>query len=109
MALRGCRWIVAGLMLLGAGGCWDRIDINQLAVVLVLSIDRSPSGDIALGAQIVIPADSGIGGLTGGSGTTGARAVYTVNGVGRTLPAALGNVQSKVPRRLFLGNMQALA
>ncbi|HET7558722.1 MAG TPA: Ger(x)C family spore germination C-terminal domain-containing protein [Limnochordia bacterium] len=112
-ALAAVRKLLTLLALLpvviAAGGCWDRVDINTLAVVQMISIDRSPSGDIAVGVQIVIPADASSGGAGGAGGGNALRPVYTLTGIGTTLVQSFTSLQAKASRRLFFGNVQVVA
>ena len=111
------RWFLAllSLMLLTSQmclcGCWDRREINELAVVSSLGIDKED--DIwKITAEIFRPTTGGGedgssgGGGSGGGGTR--RQVWIAQGQGYTLLGALRDMALKVPRRVYVAHTSAI-
>lgn len=86
-------------------GCWDRREINDLAIVLAVGVDRNPNDKTVLSAQIFFPRVAGGGpqGSTGGSGSNSAGQTFMVSADGLTVADAMTRLQSKLPRSLFWG------
>lgn len=101
--------VLVGLGLLLAG-CWDRKEINDLAIVLATGIDYE-DGRVELTAQIFIPrkASGGAGGGTGGAGESSPSGVTMVRTAeGSTIAEALNRLQRKVPRNMFWGHCEVV-
>lgn len=117
-------------------GCWDRLEIEDRAVVLGVSIDKAPpeaeqeESEIAhvdgtnpipadkmirVGVQIAIPGRIPLGpGESGGGGGGGAKrgsssnTVWVLNVVGHTIDDAFMNLQQQVASRLFFGHLRVI-
>lgn len=84
-------------------GCWDRVEINDLALVLATGIDISEEGEIELSVQLAIP--KAMGGGQGSSGGQGGDQPTTVEKVtGRTIFDCQSKLQASTSRRLFWGH-----
>lgn len=84
-------------------GCADRRDIDSLAFVSGVAIDRLPEDqEYQVTFQIINPAQIATQGGKGGTG--GKSAVTSVIGRGASLSEAMHEAQSKSPRQLFLGH-----
>lgn len=84
-------------------GCWDRVEINDLAIVLATGIDLSEEGEIELSVQLAIP--KAMGGGQGSSGGQGGDQPTTVERVtGRTIFDCHSKLQASASRRLFWGH-----
>lgn len=95
--------IVAAIVL---SGCWDRIEVNDLAVVSLVGIDQAEQG-IRVTVNIVAPKQAGTGG--GGGGAPGQATGFVVySSEGSTTLEALRRMQLSLPRRLFFGHARAL-
>lgn len=98
--------LLLGLMLLLAAGCWDRTEINDLAMITATGIDKTSEKTIRLSVQVFIPRSPqgqqgmGTGGAGGGSG--GQTFVRSAEGV--TLADAMSRLQEKLPRLIFWGH-----
>ncbi|MHA7964307.1 Ger(x)C family spore germination protein [Paenibacillus sp. CAU 1782] len=95
------------LCCLTLSGCWDRHEINDLAVVLATGIDYS-NKKVQLTAQIFIPRKSG---GTSSSGSTesspsGVTMIRTAEGV--TIAEALNRLQRKISREMFWGHCEVV-
>lgn len=91
-------------------GCWDRKEINDLALVLATSIDRSESGEIELSVQLAIPNAMGGGQSSGGGGSQGGGTETTTVKVakGKTVFDAMSKLQANVSRRIFWGHNRVI-
>lgn len=88
--------------LLFLSGCWDRVEINDLAIVTGAAIDQNKEGQIELSVQVFIPKTlGGGGGQSGGGG--GSKLTYTATQTGENIMDALSKLQGKFPRELFWG------
>lgn len=90
-------------------GCWDKKEINDLAVILSAGIDKLSDDSIQLTVQIRTPAQgtSGSPGSTGQSGSF-SPSIEVKQAKGETIFDALEQLQEKTPRELFWGHNQAI-
>ncbi|GGJ99371.1 germination protein [Lentibacillus kapialis] len=84
-------------------GCWDRSEVNDLALIVGMGLDRTDEGDIELSAQIVNPKAMGGQGSSENS-QSGGQPVTVKTGTGKTIFDARSKLQEKVSRRLFEGH-----
>lgn len=83
------------------GGCWDRVEVNDLAIVTAAAIDAKGEDQIELSVQVFIPKALGGGGTFAGGGgeVTLVRKAHGVN-----ISDALSKLQMEIPRRIFWGH-----
>ncbi|REE67669.1 spore germination protein KC [Paenibacillus taihuensis] len=108
-------------------GCWDRLEIEDRAVVLGVSIDEAkkvteeqeeseviPNGpktdmvhvavQIALPGRIPLgPSDSG-----GGGGAGSQETLWVIDVIGHSIDDALMNLQQQISGRLFFGHLRVI-
>lgn len=83
-------------------GCWDRVEVNDLAIITGAAIDKGGDNQIELSLQIFIPKTLGSGGgQAGGSG--GGKMTVTASQTGKNIADALSKLQGKIPREIFWG------
>ncbi|WP_179232999.1 Ger(x)C family spore germination protein [Paenibacillus rigui] len=75
-------------------GCWDRIEVNDMALIISAGIDKSADDQLELTVQVFIPNPTGSGTSNGG----GDGNVYTISSKGSSMPDALTELQKKLPR-----------
>lgn len=93
------------LLILIMSGCWDRIEINDLATITSASIDYSDDNEIELSVAIFLPKSYNSGQSSGGGGGSGEGQVTMVmSGRGKSLAAAIADVQKELPRKIFWGH-----
>lgn len=63
------------------GGCWDRRELNELAIVLGAGVDRLPDGRIQLTLQLARPSAFG-GGEGGANVSMNQNIAWVVSGTG---------------------------
>src|SRR5690606_11923262 len=91
--------IVALVLSLVLGGCWDRIEVNDLAIVQGVALDRASGGMIEVTVSVAVPARITPPGATGGGGQTGPPATNQ-SATGRTVSEAFNSLQNNLSRRL---------
>ncbi len=106
---RSTRTLLVGIisvMCLLLSGCWDRTEINDLALITASSYDLAPGGKLQYSVQILVPS----GGSKGGQGGSGAqkKSFIVETAVGIDPGDAEKNVQVKFPRRLFRGHRRVI-
>lgn len=94
-----CLMIMGSMQLLN--GCWDRTELNDLALISATSFDKGNNNNILVTVQIIIPQNQGGVQQVVGSGG-GARAT-TRSAEGSNIADALSKLQRKMPRKLFWG------
>ncbi|MDV7764979.1 Ger(x)C family spore germination protein [Peribacillus sp. CSMR9] len=86
-------------------GCWDRVEITDLAVVTAAAIDKKDDNQIELSVQVFIPSSISSGGGQGGSSQGGGAVTTLVRSEkGSNISDALSRLQSKLPRKVFWGH-----
>lgn len=109
-------------------GCWDRLEIEERAVVLAIAVDEAKPSEakeekivthlagkvpqsqkrmIRLTAQIAIPGRIPLGPAMGG-GSGGEKPVWVSNVVGHTLDDAIDNLQQQLAGQLFFGHLRVI-
>jgi spore germination protein KC len=111
-------------------GCWDRLEIEERAVVLGISVDLAgpsaekqedeisqlsnelpmPKNDlIRVAVQIALPGKIPLGPGESGGGKGGARqTVWVIDVVGHSIDDALMNLQQQISGRLFFGHLRVI-
>ncbi|MGO4888880.1 Ger(x)C family spore germination protein [Anaerobacillus sp. MEB173] len=86
-------------------GCWDRLEVNDLAIVTGTSFDRVNETTFRIAAQIPLPGQmGGAGSSGGGGGTSGGASYYLDAGVGKSVREANADLQKRMSRRLSFGH-----
>ncbi|MBO8171618.1 MAG: Ger(x)C family spore germination protein [Bacillaceae bacterium] len=90
-------------------GCWDRVEINDLAFVLASGFDITEEGMFRVAVQVPLPgAMGGAGSGGGGGGTGGDKSFYVDSGIGRTIRAANEDLQKRMSRQLFFAHQRVV-
>lgn len=96
-------------------GCWDRVEVENLAIVLAMGVDPAPEGEGYLfTAQVARPSLLGkggggaMGGGSGGAGSGPGRAFWNTSLEGRTLFEAERKFMRQTSRRLFLASSRVV-
>lgn len=98
--------VLCGL-LLGAAGCYDRVELNELAIADLMAIDRTEDGRLKVSLQFIIPSElTNPGGVGAGAGLKDP--FYIMEAIGETLPDAFSLLQAKLPRRLFTSHIRVV-
>lgn len=88
-------------------GCWDRNEVNDLALILAAGIDKGKGDNIELSAEIYIPRQQqgGQGGMSGGK-SSGQSFVRSAEG--ETIADAMARLQEALTREVFWGQNEVL-
>ncbi|MFC0214951.1 Ger(x)C family spore germination protein [Paenibacillus chartarius] len=92
--------------ILPLAGCWDRTEVNDLALVTGAGIDKK-DGTIELSVQVFIPKTSGGSqgmGSNAGKGQSGGGQTFVRAAKGITIADAMSRLQEELPRKLFWGH-----
>ncbi|MZQ81085.1 Ger(x)C family spore germination protein [Paenibacillus sp. 5J-6] len=94
--------VIAFLTCCISSGCWDRTEINDLALVTAIAFDTAVNNQVQISAQFFIPKSlKGSSGESGGGG--GERQTIVRTEKGEDTADALSKLQAKIPRKLFWG------
>ncbi|GIQ69215.1 Ger(x)C family spore germination protein [Xylanibacillus composti] len=88
-------------------GCWDRIEINDIAIVMMTALDAAPGGKFRECIEVALTGQLG-GPSGGGGGTGGDKVYYTNSAVGQTVRDASGALQQSMSRQLFFAHRRVL-
>lgn len=83
------------------GGCWDRWELNDLALITALAFDKAENNQIQVTVQMIIPQNQTGGGTMGGGGTAQKTTIRSEKGT--DVADALSKLQRVIPRKLFWG------
>nr|WP_263327160.1 Ger(x)C family spore germination protein [Neobacillus sp. Marseille-Q6967] len=83
-------------------GCWDKKELNQVAVVVGVGIDKGAQGLYKVTAQVIKPAPEG------GKGSGSELPTWSVTGKGKTVMMAIENLNKISPRRLYWAHLQII-
>ncbi|MGE8080276.1 Ger(x)C family spore germination protein [Peribacillus loiseleuriae] len=93
---------VCGSLLL-LSGCWDRVEVNSLAIVTAAAIDKKGDNQIELSIQVFIPKTFSSGGGQEGGSSGGELVTEVASSKGKNVAEALSKLQSYMPRKIFWG------
>lgn len=88
-------------------GCWDRVELNDLGLVLAAGIDKADNDRIKLSLQFAVPGAMGIQSSVGG-GQEGKNPTVVESATGKTIVEAMSLLQAKFSRRIFWGQSQVV-
>ena len=107
-----CRILLLSMLapfLLLVSGCWDRNEMNDLAIVLAAGIDMDENKKTHLSAQIFVPRQSG-GSTAASGGSEGKPSGVTmvVSAQGDNIADAMTMLQRSVSRHVFWGHCEVI-
>ncbi|CAG7644061.1 Spore germination protein B3 [Paenibacillus solanacearum] len=106
--LRRFLLVPAASSVLLLAGCWDRTEVNDLAIIMAAGLDKPTDSTVELSVQVFVPRTAGSGGediaSTSSSGGTGQTLVRSAEGY--TLADAISKLQEKLPRLIFWGHAE---
>lgn len=106
------RKIRAVLMLLlctlSIAGCWDRKEINDIAFVIGIAIDKEGE-NYRSSLQIALPGQSGSSGSTGGGGgTSGDKSWFMLSNTAKTLRGTTLEGQKALSRKIYYAHRRTM-
>ncbi|ETI68642.1 Ger(x)C family spore germination protein [Neobacillus vireti] len=96
------------LIILLLAGCWDRTEVNDLAIILATGVDVSKKEAIELSVQVFIPKPAEGGQQEGVSSGTNSSQTLVRSAEGVTIADAMSRLQEKLTRRIFWGQNEVL-
>ncbi|OLS41188.1 Ger(x)C family spore germination protein [Bacillus sp. MRMR6] len=96
-------WVITMSIL---AGCWDRSEINDIAIVSAIGIDLVEENQLRLSLQVAVPAK--LGSTGGGQGGSSEQSTILISETGATVSEAYRNIQGKLPRRIFFSQSRVL-
>ncbi|MDT8861187.1 Ger(x)C family spore germination protein [Alkalihalobacillus sp. MEB130] len=86
-------------------GCWDRQEINDIAIVTGSSFDMVGENEYKIATQVPLPGEmGGVGSAGGGGGTSGGSLFYLDAGIGNNVREANADTQQRMSRQLIFGH-----
>lgn len=98
LAHLAARTLLGAALGLALAGCWNRREVNEVALVSAAAIDRTPEGRTRVTIQLIKPAALA-GGGDQAPGAGGPRAIFKVAATGNTLFEAVRHLNHYVPRK----------
>ncbi|MCM3116682.1 Ger(x)C family spore germination protein [Neobacillus sp. MER 74] len=87
-------------------GCWNRIEVNDIAIVTAIGLDLVEENMIRLTLQVAIPTKLGPAGASSGGGKD--RSTFVISEKGVTVSEAYRKLQMKLSRRVFFSQSRVL-
>ncbi|MFD2171289.1 Ger(x)C family spore germination protein [Tumebacillus lipolyticus] len=100
---RGLLVVLLLLSPLGVSGCWDRIEMNDLAWVMATGIDEAEDGKIRMTLQIATPANGSSDSPKGKSDQ-----FIVQSAVGKNLHDAQQKIENRMSRQLYEGHRRII-
>ncbi|MBS4210907.1 Ger(x)C family spore germination protein [Neobacillus rhizophilus] len=85
-------------------GCWDRNEVNDLALITAAGFDMVSDEKIELSVLVFIPKGGGSSDQAMESGNGGASQTLVRSAEGKTVADAMAKLQEKLPRKIFWGH-----
>ncbi|MEH7418448.1 Ger(x)C family spore germination protein [Neobacillus drentensis] len=89
-------------------GCWDRRELNDLAIVLGWGMDLNKDGNLVSSAQIVVPAKLGSSGGGGKGSASAGQGYFLESATGKTATDTSQNMQTKLSRKIFASHRRVI-
>ncbi|WP_232696504.1 Ger(x)C family spore germination protein [Brevibacillus daliensis] len=93
------------VFLLFTTGCWNRRELNELAITLAFGIDSTMDGQYLVTAQVVNPKEVAMGKAGGGNGRS---PVIIYQAKGQTIFEALQKMTKESPRKIYPSHLRML-
>lgn len=95
------------ICLLFMTGCWDRTELNDLALELGWGLDLAKNNQVEISSQFIVPSKLTAAGQSGGRGGV-EKSFFVESGIGTDTLQAVENMQAKVSRRIFRGHRRVI-
>ncbi|MEH7374808.1 Ger(x)C family spore germination protein [Neobacillus drentensis] len=102
MKLKISMVIMLIVFLLFTTGCWNRRELNDLAITLAIGLDRTKDGKYLVTAQVVNPAEVSADKGSGGS------PVIIYQATGQTVIEAFRKMTKESPRKIYPSHLRIL-
>lgn len=98
--------LIGAMALIILTGCWNRVEINDIAIVTAIGLDLVEDDKLRLTLQVAVP--SKLGSMGGGDGGSSEKSSIVISETGTTVSEAYRNIQGKLPRRIFFSQSRVL-
>lgn len=99
-------FIILIVFLLFTTGCWNRRELNELAITLAIGLDRTKDGQYLVTAQVVNPGELATG-KGGGGGSDGSPTII-YQAKGETIFEAFRQMTKESPRKIYPSHLRTL-
>lgn len=90
-------------------GCWDRIEINDLAIVVATGEDKGGKENYRVTIQAPLPSSmGGPGSSGGGGGTSGDGPSLIAQGTGKNIRQGVDDIQNRLSRKLYFPHRRVM-
>jgi spore germination protein KC len=96
--------LIWGMALILLTGCWNRVEINDIAIVTAIGLDLVEDNQLRLTLQVAVPSKL----VTGGTGESGGKSTIVISETGASVSEAYRNIQGKLSRRIFFSQSRVL-
>ncbi|MDF2787390.1 MAG: hypothetical protein K0S80_488 [Neobacillus sp.] len=96
--------LIRGITLIFLTGCWNRVEINDIAIVTAIGLDLVEDDQLRLTLQVAVPSKL----VTGGTGESGGKSTIVISETGASVSEAYRNIQGKLSRRIFFSQSRVL-
>ncbi|MFJ5759391.1 Ger(x)C family spore germination protein [Neobacillus sp. NPDC093182] len=96
--------LIWGITLILLTGCWNRVEINDIAIVTAIGLDLVEDDQLRLTLQVAVPSKL----VTGGTGESGGKSTIVISETGASVSEAYRNIQGKLSRRIFFSQSRVL-
>ena len=96
--------LISGMTMILLTGCWNRVEINDIAIVTAIGLDLVEDDQLRLTLQVAVPSKL----VTGGTGESGGKSTIVISETGATVSEAYRNIQGKLSRRIFFSQSRVL-
>ncbi|WP_177222333.1 Ger(x)C family spore germination protein [Paenibacillus sp. UNC496MF] len=100
-------WLLLIVPLLG--GCWDRVEMNDISFFMASALDLTDKGELKISIQVPIPVGAGSG--ESGKASTGGmlgKTYFVVTSTGINIHDAERKIQYKMSRHFFKGHRRVV-
>ncbi|MGG0288156.1 Ger(x)C family spore germination protein [Peribacillus butanolivorans] len=98
-------FIILIVVLLFTTGCWNRRELNELAITLAIGLDRTKDGQYLVTAQVVNPGELATG-KSGGGSDGSPTIIYQAKG--ETVFEAIRKMTKESPRKIYPSHLRVL-
>lgn len=93
-------------------GCWDRIEVNDMAIITAAGLDAGADHSVELSMQLFLPnpgkQSGGAQGLSQGGGSAESRSSMVRTVTGQNMADAMSKMQVLLPRRVYWGHINGI-
>ncbi len=102
-------FLLVVLLICTQTGCWDRVEVEQLAIVTLIALDKSKDDNVRVSLQIINPkAMAGGSSNMSSSGVSPLEPYHNVSASGKTVFDAIRTMNSSIPRELYFSHNQVV-